>query len=62
LWGLYRAHSNAEDDIVFPALEAKEALHNVSHSYTIDHKQEEQLFTDIAQVLTLLWISFFTWS
>jgi hypothetical protein len=50
LWGLYRAHSNAEDDIVFPALEAKEALHNVSHSYTIDHKQEEQLFEDISQV------------
>lgn len=50
LWGLYRAHSNAEDDIVFPALEAKEALHNVSHSYTIDHKQEEQLFKDIAEV------------
>ncbi|CAM6015632.1 unnamed protein product [Sphagnum balticum] len=51
LWGLYRAHSNAEDDIVFPALEAKEALHNVSHSYTIDHKQEEQLFEDISQEL-----------
>ncbi|KAK8470920.1 hypothetical protein PHAVU_003G094000 [Phaseolus vulgaris] len=43
LWGLYRAHSNAEDDIVFPALESKEALHNVSHSYTLDHKQEEKL-------------------
>ncbi|KAL0326978.1 UNVERIFIED_CONTAM: Zinc finger protein BRUTUS, partial [Sesamum angustifolium] len=28
LWGLYRAHSNAEDDIVFPALESKETLHN----------------------------------
>ncbi|KAJ7531954.1 hypothetical protein O6H91_14G066700 [Diphasiastrum complanatum] len=54
LWGLYRAHSNAEDDIVFPALEAKEALHNVSHSYTIDHKQEEQLFKDIARVLSEL--------
>nr|PNR27802.1 hypothetical protein PHYPA_029954 [Physcomitrium patens] len=53
LWGLYRAHSNAEDDIVFPALEAKEALHNVSHSYTIDHKQEEQLFKDIAEVRIL---------
>eukprot|EP00850_Spirogloea_muscicola_P007468 SM000038S14281 [mRNA] locus=s38:50774:57040:+ [translate_table: standard] len=52
LWGLYRAHSNAEDDIVFPALEAKEALHNVSHSYTIDHKQEEQLFEDIASVIS----------
>jgi hypothetical protein len=54
LWGLYRAHSNAEDDIVFPALEAKEALHNVSHSYTIDHKQEEQLFEDISQVIDLM--------
>ncbi|KAH9327072.1 hypothetical protein KI387_007250, partial [Taxus chinensis] len=51
LWGLYRAHSNAEDEIVFPALEAKEALHNVSHSYTIDHKHEEKLFEDISIVL-----------
>ncbi|KAK0573012.1 hypothetical protein LWI29_001870 [Acer saccharum] len=48
LWGLYRAHSNAEDDIVFPALESKETLHNVSHSYTLDHKQEEKLFEDIS--------------
>ncbi|CAI5481068.1 unnamed protein product [Closterium sp. Yama58-4] len=54
LWGLYRAHSNAEDEIVFPALEAKEALHNVSHSYTIDHKQEEELFDAIAGVLNQL--------
>lgn len=54
LQGLYRAHSNAEDEIVFPALEAKEALHNISHSYTIDHEQEEQLFTDISQVITEL--------
>ncbi|OWM65131.1 hypothetical protein CDL15_Pgr008718 [Punica granatum] len=54
LWGLYRAHSNAEDDIVFPALESKEALHNVSHSYTLDHKQEEELFEDIASVLSEL--------
>ncbi|XP_051225497.1 zinc finger protein BRUTUS [Lolium perenne] len=51
LWGLYRAHSNAEDEIVFPALESKEPLHNVSHSYTLDHKQEEQLFEDISNVL-----------
>ncbi|KAH9778758.1 zinc finger protein BRUTUS [Citrus sinensis] len=52
LWGLYRAHSNAEDEIVFPALESKEALHNVSHSYTLDHKQEEKLFEDISCVLS----------
>lgn len=54
LWGLYRAHSNAEDDIVFPALESKEALHNVSHSYTLDHKQEEKLFEHISRVLSEL--------
>jgi zinc finger-like protein len=24
---------------VFPALESKEALHNVSHAYTLDHEQ-----------------------
>ncbi|KAK4280791.1 hypothetical protein QN277_012367 [Acacia crassicarpa] len=54
LWGLYRAHSNAEDDIVFPALESKESLHNVSHSYMLDHKQEEKLFEDISHVLSEL--------
>ncbi|KAF2317795.1 hypothetical protein GH714_041109 [Hevea brasiliensis] len=54
LWGLYRAHSNAEDDIVFPALESKETLHNVSHSYTLDHKQEEKLFEDISSLLSEL--------
>ncbi|KAL5748875.1 hypothetical protein ACOSP7_025918 [Xanthoceras sorbifolium] len=52
LWGLYRAHSNAEDEIVFPALESKETLHNVSHSYTLDHKQEEKLFQDISCLLS----------
>ncbi|XP_054820881.1 zinc finger protein BRUTUS-like isoform X2 [Prosopis cineraria] len=54
LWGLHRAHSNAEDDIVFPALESKEALHNVSHSYTLDHRQEEKLFEDVSCVLSEL--------
>ena len=54
LWGYYKAHSSAEDDILFPALESKEALHNVSHSYTLDHKQEEKLFEDIYSVLTEL--------
>ena len=40
----------AEDDIVFPALESKEALHNVSHAYSLDHQQEERLFKDIHEV------------
>lgn len=33
---------------MFPALES---LHNVSHSYTLDHKQEEELFEDISRAL-----------
>ena len=49
MWGLYRAHSLAEDEIVFPALEAKEQLLNVSHAYTLDHQQEEQLLKDLHQ-------------
>lgn len=42
--------SAAEDEIVFPALEAKETLHNVSHAYTLDHKEEEQYFEELAAV------------
>ena len=35
---------------MFPALEAKEALRHVSHSYSLDHQQEAQLFNEMAQV------------
>lgn len=48
--GIYRAHSKSEDEIVFPALEAKQALRNVSHAYTLDHRQEEQMFADAEAV------------
>ena len=41
----------AEDDIVFPALESKEALHRVSHAYSLDHQQEAQLFADVHKVI-----------
>ena len=50
-WGVYRAHSRSEDELVFPALEAKEALHNVSHSYTLDHEHEAALFVELDQCL-----------
>ena len=39
-----------EDEIIFPALEAKEALSNVSHAYTLDHQQEEELFDGLHAV------------
>ena len=58
LWVLYHAHSNAEDEIVFPALEAKEALHNVSHLFTIEHKHDEHIFKDISAVLAELTLLF----
>ncbi len=58
IWLLSRALSalrlhyvmQAEDEIIFPALEAKEALSNVSHAYTLDHQQEEELFDGLHAV------------
>ena len=52
LRGIYRAHSAAEDTVVFPALERKEALSNVSHAYTLDHEQEETQLGDVERVRT----------
>ena len=46
-WGVYRAHSRSEDELVFPALENKDELHNVSHSYTLDHEHEAELFVEV---------------
>lgn len=46
----------AEDEIVFPALEAKEALINVSHAYTLDHQHENELFEEVEQVSSMLQI------
>ena len=54
LWGIYQAHSRLEDEIVFPALEAREALHNVTHSYELDHEQEEELFRVINDLLAAM--------
>jgi zinc finger protein-like protein len=54
LQGIYRAHSKAEDEIVFPALESKDSLINVSHSYTLDHRQEELLFEQVGKVVATI--------
>lgn len=48
---LYQVHSNAEDEIAFPALEAKGKGANISHSYTIDHKLEVEHFNGISAIL-----------
>lgn len=48
---LYHIHSDAEDEIAFPALEAKGKLQNISHSYAIDHKLEVEYFTKTSIIL-----------
>ena len=50
--GVYRAHSRSEDELVFPTLESKDELHNVSHSYTLDHEHESELFVEVVQCLS----------
>lgn len=48
---LYQIHSDAEDEIAFPALEAKGKGQNISHSYTIDHKLEVEHFNKLSFIL-----------
>ena len=49
--GIYHAHSRSEDEVVFPALEAKRVLRNVSHAYALDHAQEETQFEQCSACL-----------
>lgn len=51
VWFLHRIHSETEDEIVFPALEAKNNVKNISLSYTIDHRFEVEQFNKISCIL-----------
>ncbi|CAN8239864.1 unnamed protein product [Cochlearia groenlandica] len=48
---LYQIHSDAEDEIAFPALEAKGKLQNISHSFSIDHELEIEHFDKVSFIL-----------
>ncbi|XP_061358857.1 zinc finger protein BRUTUS-like At1g18910 [Gastrolobium bilobum] len=48
---LHQIHSDAEDEIAFPALEARGKLKNISLSYTFDHKHEVEHFSKISRIL-----------
>lgn len=48
---LYQIHSDNEDLIAFPSLEAKVQLQNISLSYTIDHKLAAEYFSRISGIL-----------
>ncbi|KAG2407693.1 Zinc finger protein [Vigna angularis] len=51
IYFLHQIHSDAEDEIVFPALEARGKLKNISHAYTFDHKHEIEHFNKISHIL-----------
>ncbi|CAE5957900.1 unnamed protein product [Arabidopsis arenosa] len=48
---LYQIHSDAEDEIAFPALEAKGKLQNISQSYSIDHELEVEHLDKVSFLL-----------
>ncbi|KAI3726913.1 hypothetical protein L1987_66720 [Smallanthus sonchifolius] len=48
---LHKIHSDAEDEIAFPALEAKEIIQNISHSFSLDHKMDIEFFNRISYIL-----------
>ncbi|KAJ0255812.1 Zinc finger protein BRUTUS-like [Hirschfeldia incana] len=48
---LYQIHSDAEDEIAFPALEAKGKLQNISRSFSIDHELEIKHFDKVSFIL-----------
>lgn len=49
---LYQIHSDAEDEIAFPALEAKGKLQNISQSYSIDHELEAEHLDKVSFLLS----------
>ncbi|XP_020226791.1 zinc finger protein BRUTUS-like At1g18910 isoform X2 [Cajanus cajan] len=51
IYFLHQIHSDAEDEIVFPALEARGKLKNISHAYTFDHKHVVEHFNKISRIL-----------
>ncbi|CAJ1944002.1 unnamed protein product [Sphenostylis stenocarpa] len=51
IYFLHQIHSDAEDEIVFPALEARGKLKNISHAYTFDHKHEVEHLNKISRIL-----------
>lgn len=48
---LHQIHSDAEDEIVFPALEATGKLKNISQAYTFDHRHEVEHFNKMSRIL-----------
>uniref|UniRef100_A0A6N2KJY0 Hemerythrin-like domain-containing protein n=1 Tax=Salix viminalis TaxID=40686 RepID=A0A6N2KJY0_SALVM len=46
---VYKYHSNAEDEVIFPALDNR--VKNVANSYSLEHKGESSLFDQLFELL-----------
>ncbi|KAI4324659.1 hypothetical protein MLD38_030126 [Melastoma candidum] len=49
LQSMYRHHSNAEDEVIFPALDIR--VKNVAQTYSLEHKGESNLFDHLFLLL-----------
>ncbi|KAF5734001.1 hypothetical protein HS088_TW16G00442 [Tripterygium wilfordii] len=49
LRSIYKHHSNAEDEVIFPALDIR--VKNVAHTYSLEHKGESSLFDHLFELL-----------
>lgn len=47
---VYKYHSSVEDEVVYPALDAK--VKNVTLAYSVEHQDEEALFEQLAGLLS----------
>ncbi|PQQ01183.1 uncharacterized protein Pyn_18684 [Prunus yedoensis var. nudiflora] len=49
LRSIYKHHSNAEDEVIFPALDIR--VKNVAQTYSLEHKGETNLFDHLFELL-----------
>ncbi|MCO5569693.1 hypothetical protein L7F22_023409 [Adiantum nelumboides] len=47
---IYVQHSNAEDEVIFPALDRR--IKNIALTYSLEHKNEDELFDLMSQLLS----------
>lgn len=54
IWSVFRAHSAAEDEFIWPALQSKQKKDIKQEQYEEDHADEEQMFRTMDILLTKL--------
>src|SRR3569833_2750597 len=50
LQSVYKYHSQAEDEVILPALDLR--VKNVAHAYSFEHEAEGDIFVQLAELLS----------